>query len=70
MGQGTATQDQDILYISGEESGFDGFGNPYHIVYTGEMILDGNVMEGDLYDTFGNYLSSVFFTRDSGGFGK
>jgi hypothetical protein len=70
VGQGTATQDEDTLYISGEESGFDGFGNPYYIIYTGEMRLDGNVMEGDLYDTFGNYLSSVFFTRAPGGAGQ
>ncbi len=70
VGQGTATQDEATLYISGEESGFDGFGNPYYIAYTGEMTLEGNVLEGDLYDTFGNYLSSVFFTRDSSGFGQ
>ena len=70
VGQGTAIQEEEFLYISGEGFLFDGFGNPYYIAYTGEMTLDGNVLEGDLYDAFGTYLGSVLFTRDSSRFGQ
>jgi hypothetical protein len=70
VGQGTATQDEEYLDLSGEGYFFDGFGNPYHVAYTGEMFLDGDNLEGDMYDTFGTYLGSVLFTRDSGGLGK
>lgn len=70
VGQGTATQDEEFLYLSGEGYLFDGFGNPYYIAYTGDMTIDGEVLQGDLYDTFGTYLGSVLFTRDAGGLGQ
>jgi hypothetical protein len=70
VGQGTATQDGEYLDLSGEGYLFDGFGNPYYVAYTGEMFLDGDILNGDLYDTFGSYLGSVLFTRESGGMGQ
>lgn len=67
VGQGTATQDEEYLDLSGEGYLFDAFGNPYYVAYTVEMFLDGDILEGEMYDTSGSYLGSVLFTRDSGG---
>jgi hypothetical protein len=71
VGQGSAIQYEDTLQVSGQGFLLDAFGNPYHVVYTGYMVLEGDVMAGDLYDASGSiYLGSIRFNREESGSGK